>query len=939
MSDSLDSEVVDECMQSYFPELWSSTSKRALYCQRNAEGGLELFGNKALAVTLPLQMLGAITDQQFASWIAMLETIGPLTAVIVAGQDLHATVLGYAQRDNWKARVRRVVRQGDCQSNSNFGTASEQYATARILTTGDSSQRQIAVIEVLGTDLFFLQANFHWNEMASFNLKSCLTLKTLCGIAIPQLVSHKGITSVLFADRATASQVYSVENMESYSHLFCIKPDPNEQAIAERELLRKALAVYPVEASGLEEAVHKVGGWLNAARKRFGLAADDKNDGKNKVADSVTTEKTRLLYIFFQLLHMQEVPTIRSFVAELTPRASRDEFTLRLRRALLLMANAKLGELTAAYQPEIDVFLNTTTENDIWWQPTIVALTHNWVIQGLPDNWLVQLGDRGRTGVLEVARENQTSYDKIRAEWLQLFVGDEGDFILPFTRFSDEVESGNHYRESQRAIDCALAGELSINNKNISSEHKAFLADMDKFKFYIGFSVFRGNYSDQMIRRTLEKSKMAWGDSKEQFSAEFFFLMSREQNFVKAEQCCAAWIDSYPDDDSAWYYKGILKRHLQQTEEARLCFLHSATLSNTKQAALFEAAKCLLKKDDDINIANAETELRALIEQEEPYLPAYALLGLLYFLAHDFVQALIFFRKACIDDIDANRALHPFLFCLLQQEGWELANKAFEENLDRLDDQELSLYITGATLLLYGTEEGCQIVSHHFAPLLKFEEYWGDTIDIVMYCCFKSGDWRNGRELAQRVLAYPWGGESHALQLICSYIYTTQARDLAQGFALAAEFVTRFPDSFILCNLAGELAEITGQNGEAFFLRVSSILNTVPTEARDEYQSMSLAVALCNLRQFPLAYDIIPENISEPCHIFTRILIACAAGINRIDEHYSWAKESLSSAEPLEVKQALHDHLIDLELYGQRGLIPDWHQYQSTASRIFSGEV
>ncbi|HID9036314.1 TPA: tetratricopeptide repeat protein [Klebsiella variicola] len=939
MSDYLDSEVVEESMQKYFPELWPSTSHRALYCQRNAEGSIELFGNKALTVVLPLQMLKAITEQQLVSWVAMLEAIGPLTAVIVAGQDLYATVLSYAQRDNWKARVRRVVRKGDCQANSNFGTDSEQIAATRILANGDSSQRQIAVIEVLGTDLFFFQANFHWDELAYFNLKSCLTLKTLCSIAIPQLVSHKGITGVLFADSATASQVYSVDNMESYSRLFCIAPDPDDHAVAERESLRKALALYPVEASGLTEAIHLVGGWLNAARKRFGLAADNKDDGKSKETDSVTTEKARLLYIFFQLAHTQEVPTIRSLGAELTPRASRDEFTLRLRKALLLIAKAKLGELTAEYQPEIDVFLNSTTENDIWWQPTIVALTHNWVIQGLPDNWLIQLGDRGTAGVLEVARQNQTSYDKIRAEWLRLFVGDEGDFILPFTRFSDEIELGDYYRESQRVIDCALAGELSINKKNISSEQKASMSEMDKIKFYIGFSWFRENYSDQMIRRVLEKARMAWGDSKEQFCAEFYFLMWRDQNIVKAEQCCAAWINSYPDDDAAWYCKGILKINMQHTEEARLCFLHSATLTNNNQAALFEAARCLWRMDNDIDKANAETELRELVDQKEPHPRACALLGLMRFFDNDYAQALIYFRQANVDGIDAERALYPFLLCLLQQEGWAVANKSFEENVDRLNDQELSLYITGATLLLYGTEQGCLIAAHHFSPLLKFEENWKNTIDIVVYCCFKSGDWQKGRELAQRVLASPWGGESHASQLICSYIYTTQARDLAQGCSLAAEFVNRFPESFILCNLAGELSETTGQNGEAFFLRASEILYAVPTEERDEYQSVNLAVALCNLRQFPLAYDIIPENLSEPCHIFTRILISCAAGINCIDEYYSRAKETLLSAESLEVKQALYDHLIDLELYGQRGLIPDWQQYQSIATKFFSGSI
>lgn len=102
----------------------------------------------------------------------------------------------------------------------------------------------------------------------------------------------------------------------------------------------------------------------------------------------------------------------------------------------------------------------------------------------------------------------------------------------------------------------------------------------------------------------------------------------------------------------------------------------------------------------------------------------------------------------------------------------------------------------------------------------------------------------------------------------------------------------------MLCNLAGELAEANGQSGEAWFLRVAALLTSLP----------------------------------EPYQVLSRILIACVAGMNNNDECYSLDKAQLLSVGLLEVKEALHDHLTDLERYGQRGLIQDWHVYHTIAA-------
>lgn len=932
MSDYLDPKMVDKCLSGHYPSLWSSTSHRVLYCQLNTEGDIELYGNSALGFTPPLRMLAAIGEHQLTSWITMLKAIGVLSAVIVAGQDLYAKVLNYAKCDNWKVRIKRIAREGDCQADSNFGTNTEERMTKRILSKVDSAERQVVVIKVLGTELFLLQANFCWNEMAFSTLKSCRTLTDLCEIVIPQLVARKGITKVIFGDFETAAEIYNVKKMESYSHLFCNEIDPYEPAITSRELLRQTLATYPAKAFELESSTNKVGGWLNAARKRFGLAKVE----EDKDTALIITSKTRLLQIYMQLLQTHEISVIRLLIIELEKINIQDIYSLRFRRDTLLLALANSDGLVGVEQSEIDAFLRTSTEADFWWQSVIIALSRNWVRHDFPVDWLFHLNQRGSAALQEVARDNSTSYNKIRNEWFRLYSDDEKDSPFPFSEFDDEIAFGEYYRSILNIVKNALVQKINAESKNTSKEIDLFFVEWEKSYYYITLGCLSRCLSDEMWDFLLQKANKAWGVTNEYYSAEFDYLFNVKHDHVQAEHCCEAWIAAFPDNDSVWFSKGELKKTIRQIEEARSCFLHSATLTNSKGPALLEAARCLCMIDKDIE---AEVELKFLIEQEEPYLPAYAVLGLIRFFDQDYVQALTWFSKTDIDSIDKISALYPYILCLLRQDGWEKANKIFEENLYRLSDREQSLYITGATLLLFGTEEGCLTVAHHFSPLLKFEESWGDAIDIVMFCCFRSGNWQQGRDLALRALACTWGSESHALQLICSYIYTTQTRDLEQGSLLATELATRFPDSFTLCNLAGELAEVTGKNGETFFLRVSELLNAVPFEERNEYQSMGLAVALCNLRQFSLARDIIPSNISEPCNIFCRVLIACAEGIERIDELYSQAKELLSSAEPVEVKKALHDHLIDLELYGQRGLIPEWSEYQSIAAGLFTTET
>ncbi|MEG1211003.1 MAG: hypothetical protein RSE29_07775 [Leclercia sp.] len=927
MSDYQQPDRVDDCLSHHFPERWSSASQRTLYCQQNAAGAIELYASAACALVTPPQPLVTVSEQQLPAWIALLNSIGPLNAVIVAGQDLYATVFGYVRRENREIGVTRVVQEGDGLAPAQFGTYAEQRAATRILTSRHKMKKRIVVMEVLGTDLYYLQGNFHWQDSAAFDLSICRSLTSLCKLVIPQLVVRKGLSEIIFVDQASAQRVYDAENMEPYRRLLRVVEDPDELAASNREMLQQLLARTSADVSG-DSVTRRVGEWLGTARKRFGLDPESAHPG---IAD----DKTHLLRLFLHILHTQDAVLIRALIAELAQFTRQDEFTFRLRRAALLLAHAKLGELTAAHQSEIDVLLITSTENDIWWQPAITALTQHWVQHDVPDDWLAQLHDRGNAALLAVSAENQTNYDKIRTAWLRLLDGDEREFILPFDSFSDEVNLGGNYRQLHRLADSALAGEVNASDKNISSQRKALLSEQDRLQFYSTLTFGREYYSDQMIERLLEKAKTAWGDSREHFTTEFLFLFSRKQDFIQAERCCSAWITAWPDDDNAWFYQGTLKRELQQSDDARRCFLHSATLTDYKKPALVEAALCLWAAD---NIDQAEAELRPLIDPNDIFPAAYAVLGLIRIIAHDYAQALTLFRQITLEDIDANGVLYPWLHCLLLQEGWESANRAFTENVTRLSDQELVLYITGATLSLKGSEQGCHIAAQTFVPLLKYEEQWNNAIETVMACCFKSGDWQTGRELALRTLANPWGSEAQALQLVYSYMYQSQAQDFVQGSALAAQFAARFPDSYLLCNLAGELAETTGQSGEDYFLRVSSLLTLVPAVQRDEAQSMSLALALCNLRQFAQAYDTIPEQLTGPGHILNRILIACAAGINDIDECYSLAKGQLRSAEFFEVKEALHDHLTDLERYGQRGLIPDWHVYQTLAARLFPPE-
>jgi len=923
MSDYLQPEMIDEYLSSHFPELWPSASDRVVYCQQHTGGAIELYGNAALALSAPHQALAAIAELQLSSWINLLDAIGPLSAMIVAGQDLYATVIGCTRHHHGHLNVLRVVEQGDGQTPASLGTEAEQNAALRILATRDNTQNRVVVMDVAGTDLVFVQANFPWTPAAAFDLSLCRPLPVLCNLIIPQLVARKGISEIIFADQASADRAHGMENMEPYQPLLRVEPDPDALAVSNRDMLQQLLAHSPV---GLENITHKVGEWLTTARDRFRFASH------GAASQAATAEKLRLLRLFLQLVHTRDVEIIRALSAELTQSVSPDEFTSRLRRAAWLIAHARLGEITAAHQPDIDVLLITSTENDIWWPPAIAALTQHWVQYGFPDNWLAQINDRGTAALLDVSAENPTSYQKIRTEWLRLLNGNERDFILPFAAFNDEVDLGGNYRKLQRLVDSALAGEVSSAAKHPSGKHKALLAERERTQFYRLLTFDREYYSSLMIRRLLEKAKTAWGASKEHFTAEFLFLFSREQDFAQAEHCAGAWISAFPEDDNAWFYSGTLKREAGQPEEARRCFLHAATLTDYKKPALVEAALCLWSAD---NIEGAEAELQALIDPAEPYPPAFAVLGLIAIVAHDYARALTLFRQITIDDIDANGVLYPWLHCLLLQEGWEATGRAFSENVARMSDRELALYITGATLTLSGSEQGCQIAARTFAPLLKFEEHWNSAIDSVIACCFKSGDWQTGRELALRALANPWGSESQALQLVYSFLYQPQAQDFPKGFALASGLVARFPDSFLLCNLAGELAEANGLSGEDYFRHVAALLTPLQ---RDERQNMSLALALCNLHQFSEAYQTLPEQVTEPYQILSRILIACVAGLNNIDEFYSLAKAQLVSAEFLDVKEALHVHLTDLERYGQRGLIPDWHLYHAIAAALFPPE-
>lgn len=57
------------------------------------------------------------------------------------------------------------------------------------------------------------------------------------------------------------------------------------------------------------------------------------------------------------------------------------------------------------------------------------------------------------------------------------------------------------------------------------------------------------------------------------------------------------------------------------------------------------------------------------------------------------------------------------------------------------------------------------------------------------------------------------------------------------------------------------LAEANGLSGEDYFRHVAALLTPLQ---RDERQNMSLALALCNLRQFSEAYQTLPEQVTEP---------------------------------------------------------------------------
>ena len=601
------------------------------------------------------------------------------------------------------------------------------------------------------------------------------------------------------------------------------------------------------------------------------------------------------------------------------------------------LAKAKQGVLSR--DDVTQVLLPGCEESDLWWDAIVRATTTQWLRSNQPDDWIALIGERAPKVLQDLSRQDSEHYERIRAAFAQALGSERLQAIFPFQTYESELAVGKKYREFRDNLDKALLhppgaddGRFRIDSSDMRKGHFGF----HHFYTHLVFSGYC--YDEETAQELLDKAHRLWGDSSQHYHAQVEQYL-RHGYASDAQDLCKRWLSEYEQDADAWYCMGEIQNRQEDYAQARESFQHSAECAERKYRARLEAARCLCRmgRSDE-----GAFELRALIDVD-PEPEACVLLGNILWSNEQHAEAMALYRLLDIGDIDAYGGLLPYLLSLFGTEGWDAVNVALDHNFARLGDLEKQMLVYSLATALQGTGRA-YLIHDHFIDLLQFDDGWEAAVYAVAECCLACGDCTKGREILSKALASPCAAEFLSVALAQSFMYTIELKDqdLLRCFETCQKGLEQYPEAYELYNLAGQTAVYAHQDGEAYFLRALALLNVTPAREHTLSSILSKAIALCNLQRVNEAIQILdnlaPSDVlSDLEALLYRALLACAAQAADVPQHYQTANQQLLAAEPNCARSGLQRHLTDLQLYGKRGLIPDWHALQISAQTLYQG--
>jgi len=929
--DQLNQEDADDVLSSILSGVWDSPIKKILYGQYGDNGAMILHANPALAGAIGKLNIGEITTDILSGWISSLSAASALDSAVFAGQSAFSEALRLADVNVWPIRPVRVARHGDCQAASNFGTAEEEAATDRALKTVEGvSSRCIAAVEVLGTNLVLVKANFPWDEGAFFlpNVKSSRTFDEFCELIIPQFVAKKSVEAILFLEPSLEQRTRKVARLTPYMQLFKVQADPDDDARANRQLLRERLQSAP-SSSG---EPNTDGGltWLERARARFGLRAN--SAATTDAADHLKSQQ--LLRTFLDLTRTDENATIQRLLSSIQSTVTSGSSSEQVVLGIRLLAEAKLG--TIKDKEIVDHIQKDGAERQIWWKDTAFALTHKWIKSSTPANWISVLAKKDAKLLRTVAMESDHAYEKVRSELSRLGGQINVDLLLPFSTLEQEQGDGDAYRRLVEDLKSRV--ESKIDQKK---SKRSLVLSRDVTYFRITFST--DGLADHKKRELLDLAREAFGNSSSHFNAEVAFKMSQD-DLPSAEKECLRWRDMYPNDADAWLIHGKICFKGKRFAEALECFLKSMELAHRKNLARKNkaredkaqlwVAKSLWALDRD---EEAEAELCALIARA-PSPEARVTLGKVFFYNERFLEARDALKSVEIEDIYNCYGLYEYLVSLLNTIDVKEALDVYAEWCPRLSSGEIAKYIAVASHLLYSQEQPLQAVSL-FKDSLKYESDWDDAVSWVAYCCWVSGDLPGSRGILERALEAPCASSGHYFDLARTYMYAMEPgdRNLALSFEIASKGCKIFTEDWDLWLQAGESAVFANENGQPYFERTIDLIAAIPESERSTARGC-FAFALLNLKRtaearFELEQELLAED-NIPVSLINLLIYALAVTLDSgrvAPELYRFNRPILESH--TEQREILRWHMIDLELFEQRGIHAEWDSIRRMVER------
>ncbi len=328
--------------------------------------------------------------------------------------------------------------------------------------------------------------------------------------------------------------------------------------------------------------------------------------------------------------------------------------------------------------------------------------------------------------------------------------------------------------------------------------------------------------------------------------------------------------------------------------------------------------------------------MRALIARA-PSAKAQVLLGKMLYYSKKFDAARDALKSVDVDDLDKYYGLEVYLVSLVRTSDADEALQAFADHHARLSEDQCARCIQVAAEVLY--ERGqAQQAALGLRGALKYDSGWDAAVLQIASCCWLSGDLRGAREILERALHAPCADVSHYMELARTYMYAEDAgeRDLTMSFEIAVKGSEMFPDDANLWVQAGESAAFLNE-GRSYFERAIALISAVPEGERSGRQRGILASALCNVGRVGEAQLEIEQALLMPgdgrlsfYRLLLRALIVTLQS-GRVDsEIYELSRPVLES--PVEQVETLRCHLIDLELYGRRGILANWDSVRGTAA-------